>query len=100
MQTAFGEYTKKDNTKVNYYSLIMPQNTSTAYWMASRYVFTLSDGCYFGMRNVRSGEVTGYGIDCSAPDTGCAALALFPVVTLSSKLIKSGTEGTFAVSLE
>lgn len=100
MQTAFEEYTKKDDTKVKYYDLIMPKGTSTTYWMASRCVNTNSGSCGFNVRVVDSGDVCAYYVYGSYGNTNDYSLALFPVITLSSKLIKSGTEGTFAVSLE
>ena len=100
MQTAFQEYTKKDNTKANYYKLIIPQGTSTTYWMASRCVNPDSGNCIFYVRGVYSGNVNADGMYNSSVYTYGGSYALFPVITLSSKLIKSGTEGTFAVSLE
>ena len=100
MQTAFLEYTKKDNTKVKYYDLIIPQGSSTTYWVASRCVYTDSDGCNFRVRGVYSGDVGASRMYYSNTITYSGSLALFPVVTLSSKLIKSGIDGTFAVSLE
>ena len=101
MQTAFEEYTKKDNKKVKYYDLIIPKGTSTTYWMASRCVNTVSGSCYFFVRYVSLGRVGAVNMCGSgAGDTNDSSLALFPVISLSSKLIKSGTDGTFAVSLE
>ena len=100
MQTAFLEYTKKDNTKVKYYDLIIPQGTSTTYWMASRCVFALYGDCIFSMRAVEFSRVYAYGMCIAGTSTNNDSLALFPVVTLGSKLVKSGIDGTFAVSLE
>ena len=88
MGTAFEEYTKKDNTKVKYYDLIMPKGTSTTYWMASRCVDANSDGCDFSVRIVYSGAVRARDVCTTSDDTYNSSLALFPVVTLSSKLIK------------
>ena len=103
METAFQEYTKKDNTKANYYKLIIPQGIVTAYWVASRcvYVSDLADDCIFSVRDVHSGNVDAYNMchsDMLSNYSG--SLALFPVISLSSELVKSGTDGTFAVSLE
>lgn len=103
MQTAFEEYTKKDDTKVKYYDLIMPKGTSTTYWVASRCVNTDSVICNFYVHIVYSGVVSAAyvcGSGASADNNADGSLALFPVISLGSKLIKSGTEGTFAVSLE
>lgn len=99
MQTAFDEHTKKDNTKVNYYSLIMPQNTSTTYWVASRCVITDSGSCSFNVRYVYSGGVNVDFMYYSNGHTSSYTLALFPVVTLSSELLKPGTETDFIVQL-
>lgn len=100
MQTAFQEYTKKDNTKVKYYDLIMPKGTSTTYWIASRCVNVYSDFCGFCVSIVSSGTVSAGAMYGSKNQTGAALFALFPVVTLNSKLVKPDTEGTFVVSWE
>lgn len=100
MKTAFEEYTKKDDTKVKYYDLIMPKRTYTTYWVASRCVTSGSGDCNFCVSGVDLGGVYAYVLYCSNNNTSGSSLALFPVISLSPKLIKSGTEGTFTVSLE
>ena len=100
MQTAFEEYTKKDNTKVKYYDLIIPKGTSTTYWIASRGIYTDSGGCSFRVSGVSSGSVYAYYMANSGPASSNASHALFPIVTLNSGLIKTGTDGTFVVNLE
>lgn len=100
MQTAFLEYTKKDNTKVKYYDLIIPQGTATSFWMASRCVYPNSGSCAFVLSNVDTGSVSSCITYTSVTLASNNSLPLFPVVTLSSKLVKPETDGTFAVNLE
>lgn len=74
--------------------------SSTSYWVASRCLTIAQDRCLFLVRYVSSGEVYGnymYYSDDFAPVVD--SLALFPVVTLSSELLKPGTETDFAVQL-
>ncbi len=86
MASAFESY---DNNGGNYYSLIMPSATSTTYWVASRCVGTYDYRCDFCVRSVSSGAVCPWGMVSSNYTADYDSRALFPVVTLSSKLIKS-----------
>lgn len=99
MSTAFENYTKQDGSTVNYYNLIMPSGTSTTYWVASRCVTTDSDICIFVVHVVHSGRVSGYAMYFSfyADGADLDALALFPVVTLSSNLISGDATTGFSV---
>jgi hypothetical protein len=49
---------------------------------------------------VSSGSVYAYYMANSSPASSNASHALFPIVTLNSGLIKTGTDGTFVVNLE
>ena len=98
MANAFQDYTKRDTTTANYSDLIMPSGASTTYWVASRCVRASSVTCTFYVRSVDSGEVGASYMYTSAggTDDSSRSLALFPVVTLSSNLIK-GSGTTFSV---
>ena len=96
MQTAFRSY-KGENT---YYNLVIPQGSvSAGYWVASRSVFTTSIYCGFVVRIVSSADVSGIIMCESGYSVGNGARTLFPVVTLSSELIKAGSDGDFSVEL-
>ena len=98
MSTAFENYTKQDGSTVNYYNLIMPSGTSTTYWVASRCVDTYSSYCYFLVRKVGSGGVgSNSGYYSGGGTYSSSSLALFPVVTLSSKLISGDATSGFSV---
>ena len=92
MQSAFkGEGTGTSNVN---YNLIMPKGTSTTYWVASRCVGTDSYNCLFFVRIVHSGRVGAYNVCNSIGYTESGSLALCPVVSLNSTLLKgSHTDG-------
>lgn len=88
MQTAF---------KDSYYNLIMPSRTRTTYWVASRCVNTYANYCNFYVRHVYSGSL-GASIMCNSNgSTGSSSRPLFPVVSLSSKLITGDKTSGFKV---
>ena len=94
MQTAFR--TAEGGT--NYYNLLIPQGSSTIYWLASRCIYTISIGCNFEIRNINDGGVvcrnmyfSGMGFDSSC--------ALFPIVSLSSSLISKDSSNNFTVNI-
>ena len=94
MQTAFKEY----KTGNSYYSLFMPNGTSTNYWLASRCIYTVSSNCYFYVSRVDSGDVRGSNVYDSNDNTGILTRALFPVITLSSELIEGNASSGFSIN--
>ena len=93
MQTAF----KTANNGKNYYDLLIPNGTSTYYWLASRCVDTGSGNCDFDVRGVISGRVNAYSMYYSNDDTDGDSRELFPVVTLSSELLSGNATDGFTV---
>ena len=93
MKTAF----KTANNGKNYYDLLMPNGTSTYYWLASRCVNTGSYACGFDVLSVDSGGVFAYDMYVSFDSTEYASLELFPVVTLSSELLSGNATDGFTV---
>ena len=93
MSTAFQDY----KTGANYYNLIMPNGTSTTYWVASRCVHTNSSNCSFNVRHVDSGSVNAANM-FSSNATSNISRALFPVVTLSSELIEGNATSGFSIN--
>ena len=88
MQTAF---------KDSYYNLIIPSGASTTYWVASRCVTAGASKCSFGVRIVSSGFL-GIGNMYDSHDNPDSGLRpLFPVVSLSSKLITGDKTSGFKV---
>ena len=93
MKTAF----KTANNGKNYYDLLMPNGTSTYYWLASRCVNTYSDGCGFYVRIVGSGRVGACSMYGSNGSASYGSRELFPVVTLSSELLSGNATDGFTV---
>ena len=78
----------------NFYSMIF--GTGKYFWLASRYVFCISDyaGARFGLRYVYGSSLDGYNLFYSNGDNNSIGNRLAPVVSLGSGVqIKSG-EGT------
>lgn len=96
MKTAFKDV-ENSSSASNYYDLIMPNGTSTTYWLASRCVDAYSGDCTFYVRGVSSGYVSAYGMCSSIGNAGDNSLALFPVVSLSSELIEGNAESGYTV---
>ena len=93
MKTAF----ETANNGVKYYDLLMPDDANTFYWVASRCVHTYSSYCNFYVRAVYYGEVTAYTMFNSNDRDSSLCYGLFPVVSLSSKLITGNTIDGFSV---
>ena len=74
--------------------IILPNGSSTNYWVASRCVYTSSSDCYFGVRYVDSGQLRTIFLFYSYGNTGDGSRPLFPVVSLSSGHLKANTTGT------
>ena len=94
MQKAFKEY----KTGNSYYSLFMPNVTSTNYWLASRCVITYSSSCNFYVSSLNSGGVGGCIMYTSYGLTNNDSRALFPVITLSSELIEGNASSGFSIN--
>ena len=94
MQSAF----KSANNGVNYYSLFMPNGTSTNYWLASRCISTDSSYCAFYVSLVGSGYVGGSFLYSSYDYPNYPSRALFPVITLSSELIEGNATSGFSIN--
>lgn len=96
MQTAF----KDANNGVNYYSLFMPNGTSTNYWLASRCIYTRSGDCCFDVSLVDSGSVDISYVYFSSvgANSNIPSRALFPVITLSSELIEGNASSGFSIN--
>ena len=97
MSTAFEDYTKQDSSTANYYNLIMPSETGTTYWVASRCVYTNSSICSFLVRRVYSGSVGADSMYDSGDNANSGSRALFPVITLNSSLIEGDASTGFSV---
>ena len=93
MKTAF----ETANNGVKYYDLLMPDDANTFYWVASRCVNTHSSSCYFYVRAVNFGVVDADFMFFSNGNDDLNYDGLFPVVSLSSKLITGNTIDGFSV---
>ena len=92
MQTAL-----KEENGINYSELIMPKDTSTTYWLASRCIYTAPSYCRFCVRCVYNGGVDVGNVYISGSNSVNFNLALFPVVSLSSELLETDGAGGFTV---
>ena len=94
MNTAF----ETADSGVNYYDLLMPDRENTFYWVASRCVDAFNLGyCGFDVSGVFGGEVGYCNVFNSIENNDGNGDALFPVVSLSSKLITGNTTDGFSV---
>lgn len=86
------------NKKAKYLDIF---NTSDDYWVASRCVYTYSSCCVFIVRDVGSGSLSGsiylFGSGGGEYDDSSP---LFPVVSLSSDLIKKDGSGNYYVDIQ
>ena len=81
-----------------YSSLILPKTTGTNYWVASRCVNTTTSSiCSFRVRVVYSGELGGSTVFINSNGY---SRPLFPVVSLSSNLIKKDGSGNYYVDIQ
>lgn len=95
LQTAF-EITE---TGINYYNLLIPSQTSTSYWLASRCINTYMTGYPFSVCFVHSGNVTATSMfgGTSEGSLYLTSRALFPVVSLNVNLITGDSSTGFSV---
>ncbi|MBP3503316.1 MAG: hypothetical protein J6K42_07605, partial [Clostridia bacterium] len=92
------DYTTTANLLGGYGSILLPNGSSTQYWVASRCVRLYSSICSFDVRRVTSGCLHAYDVLYSNSDTYSSARSLFPVVSLSSELLETtATDGTYNV---
>ncbi len=101
MKTAFKPYSEESSDEnCTNYKLIIPNGTSTTYWVASRCVSAFSNHCSFCMLHVKSGYVGAsnmFGSDGTGYDSN---RALRPVVSLSAKLIQGNAETGWSIENE
>ena len=94
LQTAF----EKTSNGINYYNLLIPEDNSTSYWLASRCINTKADYCHFYVSVVYIGEVRGnYMTYSGGHDDDGNSYGLFPIVYLSSEYISGNITDGFIV---
>ncbi|MBR3133481.1 MAG: hypothetical protein IKG42_05415 [Clostridia bacterium] len=92
-------YYSKDNSSFttalgNKSGIILPNGSSTDYWVASRCVNTSSGNCLFNVRYVYGGDLRAGLMFRSDGKTDYYSRALFPVVSLSSGHLTANATGT------
>ena len=87
----------KSKLKSNYKTMLLPKGSSTNYWVASRCVSVNSSRCSFDVRDVYFGYLRGYYMYRSNGSTDGNSRPLFPVVSLSSKLIEGNATSGFSI---
>lgn len=78
--------TSGNEAKTGQSSVLCPSNNN--YWVASRCVYANGDYCIFYVRSVSSGNLDADGLFTSGSNIGSGLRSLFPVVSLSSALLK------------
>ena len=82
---------------ISYYDLLMPDDSNTAYWIASRCVSTRENACLFTISRVFEGNIDAIDIFSSSSNPNDDSNGLFPVVSLSSNLISGNVTNGFVV---
>ena len=102
MQTAFKDFSEVGSSaQGNFYNLIIPEGTSTTYWVASRCINTISSYCNFFICFMYSGKLNAGDIfDSSGNYINSGKYSLFPIVSLSSELIKGNSTTGYTVNIE
>ena len=80
------------NVGATYYSMFVPEN-STTYWLASRRVHFYSSYAYFGLFCVDGGTVDGNTLYYSDSDTHSGSYAVRPVVEINLSKVNIGLTG-------
>ena len=93
MKTAF----ENSSNGINYYDLLMPDNTNTYYWIASRCMQVGTNECDFAVRAIDVGGMSAAGLFDSRNVNSNGYSGLFPVVSLSAELITGNSESGFSV---
>ena len=101
MRTAFKDFSEMgSNAEGNFYDLITPKEESATYWLASRSIVTISEYCSFGVRYIFGGSVDGYVMCTStAENPQDIGFKIFPVVSISAKLIEKNDISGYEVNL-
>ena len=77
--------------------IVLPNGTSTGYWIASRCINTNDSNCSFGVRNVNNGSLECSDLFNSYGDEQNASFGLFPVVTIKAELLSKENENVYKV---
>ena len=96
MRTAF----RVAADKINYYELLLPDEDSTNYWMASRCIDIISNGCGYYVQGVNNGDVCVSYMCDSNENIDNDTRALFPVVSLNASLLIKSADGEFSVNMD
>jgi len=92
----FSSKLKKVN-EVKYSDLLLPRDTATNYWVASRCINLGSDLCSFPVCHVSAGRLGGDGIFNSNDTTGYEVRSLFPILSLNINLLEGDTATGWSV---
>ena len=80
-----------------YANILLPKESSTTYWVASRCIDLSSSTCGFYMHRVSSGCFSADGMFGSGTEVNGVSRAVFPVVSLNTQLLQKSTDGTYNV---
>lgn len=82
---------------VSYYELLMPDDNTTSYWIASRCVSTHENECLFTVSRVFEGNIDAIDIFSSNSNPNDDSNGLFPIVSLKTDLISGDINSGFKV---
>lgn len=87
------------NSNLNY-NLIIVDNT-TEYWIASRYIDNVSQGCYFAVGRIAEGFLRAFYLSYSGSDisTSEASVSVRPIVKVRKELLDKNLEGIYNIEL-
>ena len=95
-ETAFKDV---ENSTLNYYELLIPEDSDTKYWIASRCIQHHSGACEFGINYIREGRIDMVDLFYSDEESNYYACKLFPVVTLNVNNISGDSSSGFRVNV-
>lgn len=79
-------------------NIILPNGTSTGYWIASRCINTNDSNCDFSVRNINGGNLEGSSMFNSNGDENAESLSIFPVVTIKAELLSEESNHVYKVN--
>ncbi len=91
------DYATTSSLLEGYSNILLPNGSSTTYWVASRCVNLYSSYCNFDVRFVISGYFRAYYMFGSGAGEYSLSRAVFPIVSLSSQLVEKSADGNYNV---
>ena len=91
------DYITTTNLLEGYAKILLPNGSSTQYWVATRKIVVYSSICGFGIHRIYAGYFRAYDFYNSHSEVDVNSYAVFPVVSLNTQLLQKSTDGTYNV---